>query len=203
MKLKKLAMILDTLRPHPEPTPKLEQYTLLGEDAALFLWTARYDLEDSVVVDLGCGSGRLAIGSALLGASFVVGVDVDLKALKVAKDNALKAGVSHLTSWLLAKVPYLKVKADVVIQNPPFGVQRKGADRDFIECALNLAPIVYSMHKSVEGGRSFISRTVRSLGGTIELLNTVEIRIPALFHYHEKKFKKVKVDIYRFRRANI
>lgn len=191
-------MLLDELMPHPSPKPSMEQYTLLGDDAAHFLWLARRDLEGSVVVDLGCGSGRLAIGAVILGASFAIGVDVDLEALRAARVNAARAGVERSTSWVHARVPELSLRADVVIQNPPFGVQRRGADRAFIECSLRIAPVVYSMHKSVEGSRAFISRLVESLGGRAEVLGTMDIRLPATFNYHVKRFKKVRVDIYRF-----
>lgn len=48
----------------------------------------RYDLEGCKVLDLGCGSGILGIGAALLGAEQIVGCDVDPKAPEVALANA-------------------------------------------------------------------------------------------------------------------
>lgn len=41
------------------------------------------------VLDVGCGSGILAIAAALLGAENCLGVDIDTQAVKVAKENAL------------------------------------------------------------------------------------------------------------------
>lgn len=57
-------------------------------------------LEDSVtagldVLDLGCGSGILAIGAAKLGASHVVAVDIDPIAVKTTIENAEYNGVSE------------------------------------------------------------------------------------------------------------
>ena len=40
------------------------------------------------VLDVGCGSGILAIASLLLGAGSAVGVDIDETAVKTAKENA-------------------------------------------------------------------------------------------------------------------
>jgi len=46
------------------------------------------------VLDYGCGSGILAIGAALLGASAVDAVDIDPAAVQATRDNALRNGVS-------------------------------------------------------------------------------------------------------------
>lgn len=44
--------------------------------------------EDIDVLDIGCGSGILAIASVLLGAKKAVGVDIDSQSVKTAKENA-------------------------------------------------------------------------------------------------------------------
>ena len=46
------------------------------------------------ILDIGTGSGILAIGGLLLGAKSAVGVDIDPTAVKVAAENALLNGVS-------------------------------------------------------------------------------------------------------------
>lgn len=48
----------------------------------------RYLKEGDTVLDVGCGSGILAIASLLLGAGSAVGVDIDETAVKTAKENA-------------------------------------------------------------------------------------------------------------------
>lgn len=50
--------------------------------------------ENSTVLDVGCGSGILAIASLLLGAKEAVGVDIDGLAVKTAKENAELNNVS-------------------------------------------------------------------------------------------------------------
>jgi len=195
-------MLLESLEPHPSPTPKLEQYTITGEDAARFLWLIKDWLEGSVVVDLGCGTGRLTVGAALLGAALAIGVDVDATALNVAKLNASRAGVGDRTSWLRAFIPHLSVKGDIVVQNPPFGVQRRGADKAFIQCALRTAPLSFSLHKRSLRSREFIKGLVKSLGGVAEVVTTLRLRIPHVFSFHEERFRLVEVDVFLFKRGS-
>jgi len=47
----------------------------------------RYTGKFNSVLDVGCGSGILSIAAALLGAEKVFGVDIDPKAVEVAKEN--------------------------------------------------------------------------------------------------------------------
>lgn len=49
----------------------------------------KYTTDSSTVLDVGCGSGILAVASLLLGAKSAVGVDIDEMAVKTAKENAV------------------------------------------------------------------------------------------------------------------
>ncbi len=53
----------------------------------------KYINENSVVADLGCGSGILSIISLLLGAKSAFAVDIDANAVKTAYENASLSGV--------------------------------------------------------------------------------------------------------------
>jgi len=197
---KQLAILLSKVDEHPRPKVSLEQYTLVSEEVSDLLWTieTRFgDISGKVLVDLGCGTGRLAIGSALLGASYVVGVDIDEVALKMAARSAKRLGVESRISWILASVERLDLRADVVIQNPPYGVRKEGADRPFLEAALRIAPIVYSLHKSGRRNRRFLKRFIKDLGGIIDRILPFEVTIRPTFEFHVKKSYKVKVDLYR------
>lgn len=196
-----MEIILQKLDSHPDPSPDLEQYMTPGDVAASLLHLAysHGSVEGKKVYDLGCGTGRLAIGAALLGADEVVGVDIDEEALKVARRNAVKAEVE--VEWKQADVRELEVQeADAVIQNPPFGVQKRGADIEFLKKAIQLGEEVYSIHKGVPKNRDFISQRVKELGGNITNRVEKEFHIPAEFKFHRRDVYRFKVDIYRITR---
>jgi putative methylase len=54
-------------------------------------------------------------------------------------------GFSLPVDFLCADVKnlYLKKKFDVCIMNPPFGIQRKGADRIFLKKAFEISDVVW------------------------------------------------------------
>src|SRR5512136_2393763 len=90
MKLKQLEMTLQHLRGFSRPQAALEQYQTPAPLAARLLYHAlmKGDIEGKRVCDLGCGTGVLAIGAALLGAASVTGVDIDEQSLDSARENA-------------------------------------------------------------------------------------------------------------------
>lgn len=83
MKLKQLEMALQRLSGFSRPNAALEQYQTPAPLAARLLYHAlmKGDIEGKHVVDLGCGTGILAIGAALLGAETVTGFDIDERGL--------------------------------------------------------------------------------------------------------------------------
>ncbi len=195
-----LEMALAEVRPHPSPKPRLEQYTIPPETAAEVLLLAAYTYDDIIgrlVLDLGCGTGRLAIGAALLGASEVVGVDVDEAAVRVAWEDSKKLGVDGVTRWVAADISAVTGRFDTVLQNPPFGVQRRGADRRFLEKALDVGCVVYSIHKAGESNRRFIRRFVSERGGKITRIIPLRMSIPWMFPFHVKRRYVMDVDLYR------
>jgi len=192
------------VEPHPSPKAYLEQYTISTDVAAEVLFTAAYihdDISEKIVADLGCGTGRLAIGAILLDAEEAVGVDIDKAAVKIAKDNAEKLGLKGKTSWVAGDIDVLCGNFHTVLQNPPFGVQRRSADRKFLLKALQLAPRIYSLHKGGESNRAFIKRFIEGHGGKVTGIFPMKLNIPKLFKFHTKRKHEVKVDLYRIVRA--
>jgi len=184
-------------------SPTLEQYPTDSRTAAELLWSAllKGDLREKLVLDLGCGSGRLACGAALLNARYVVGVDISPVLLKEAIRNASKLGVRHRVDFVLAEVPVLCFKGfDTVVQNPPFGVRRRGMDTVFLRSASQHADVIYSIHKRAPRSKEFLEKTAERLNLKIEGIIPVELRIPHLFEFHKKRYKVVEADIVIFRR---
>ncbi|HEX9856154.1 MAG TPA: 50S ribosomal protein L11 methyltransferase [Acidimicrobiia bacterium] len=74
--------------------------------------------DGDVVIDVGCGSGILAIIAAKLGAGHVYGVDQAEDVVEVATSNAVRHGVADMTTFmrgdLFDPLP-LDLKADVII----------------------------------------------------------------------------------------
>ena len=196
---KKLEILLQNIDLHPNPTPSLEQYPIDAKTAANILYFASFtknDILNKIILDLGCGTGRLAIGASILGANKVFGVDIDPIALEIAKNNANRHNCENI-DWIEQDISQYSSKADTILQNPPFGVQTKGSDVIFLKKALELGNVIYSLHKSGDKNRIFLKKTIRELGGKIDSLIELELTIPHQFHFHTKKIHKVKVDLWR------
>ena len=89
-----------------------------------------YVTEDTVMLDVGCGSGILSAAAMLLGAKSVVGVDIDPLAVKVAKENGAMNGFyepaftmlqGNLTDRITGKysVVTANIVADAIIELTP------------------------------------------------------------------------------------
>jgi putative methylase len=169
----------------------LEQYQTPASIASEILFLGYNDVHKKVVIDLGCGTGIFSIGCALLGASKVFGIDIDKKAVEIARRNAAAAGVN--VHFLMKDVCTVKITGDTVVMNPPFGAQKenKNADSVFLKKAIKIAPVVYSIHlkKTIPFLRPFIS----SLKGEIALAKEYSFPIKKTFSFHEKKVKQFEV----------
>ena len=198
--------------PHPSPKAYLEQYTISPEAAAEILFTATYiynDICDKRVIDLGCGTGRLAIAAALLGAKEVVGVDIDKTATKQAAMNAERLHIKTKISWIITDIGTIRGSFDTVLQNPPYGVQKRGADLKFLEKALQIGKRVYSLHKSVKTvGKQkpmpspFLERFIERNDGEIKAISFLLMNVPHMFVFHQKHVHQFPVNLYVIERKN-
>lgn len=174
--IKQLESCLQNLNDFDEPKLELEQYATPPHIAALVLNTIHStydDLEGKFVCDLGCGTGRLSVGSLMCNAAMVFGFDVDRSALELALQNvngAFGDGDDENTASKIyeccerfnfiqadivsgsSDAPWesMNKKFDTIIMNPPFGTkQKQGLDISFLKRAINLAEnVVYSLHKT-------------------------------------------------------
>lgn len=177
------------------PTLKLEQYPVSAKAASELLYMAGFEHDDlkGYVVDLGTGTGRLAIGAALMGAEHVTGVDVDPNALMLARKNAESADVK--VEWVQSSVEKVGGEFETVIMNPPYGTRTVHADIGFLDQALRLAPVTYSIHKS--STRNFLAKYLLRSNHRIDEARSIGMEIPHLFKFHNRKWKTVEVDICR------
>ena len=79
-------------------------------------WLDSTDLSSLRVLDVGCGSGVLAIGALLLGADNAVALDIDHQAITATRRNAAANGVAdRLTTAMSADA--ISGEFDVVVAN--------------------------------------------------------------------------------------
>jgi putative methylase len=185
--------------PRPDdPRARLEQATTPAEAAAdLLLAAVRWDgVEGRSVLDLGSGTGRLAIGAALLGAARVVGVEVDPRLVTVARAAAESAGVR--VEFVASEVSDWDRRADLVVMNPPFGAQRRHADRPFWDRALALAE--QSVHAfALADSRTFIARRAVARGAQVLETEPVVWELARTFPHHTRRRVRLSVDRWAIR----
>jgi len=192
---RQLEIVLSKLKILETPTLRLEQYPVSPEAAAELLYMAGFEHDDleGRIIDLGTGTGRLAIGASLMGSAHVVGVDVDARALELARENAKTAGVK--VKWVQSTIDKLDGTYDTVIMNPPYGTRTIHADTRFLDKAFQIASITYSIHKA--STRTFLDRYVNKSRRRIAETRSMSMKIPHLFSFHARRWKSIEVDLCR------
>ena len=190
-----LERVLQGLDPVPIPKADVEQYATPPGIAAEVVFAARVhgDIEGRSVLDAGCGNGILGIAAKLLGASRVLGVDIDSSAVEVARLNASRIGVE--AEWRKADIRDVREDFDTVLMNPPFGSQRRHADRPFLETSVARGRVVYLfLNPKAE---AFVRRRVESLGGRVTEREAYAFPVPHTFAFHRAEVRHVPVLLFR------
>ncbi len=179
-----LAVALSKLKGFDKPKDALEQYRTDGDTAADLLHKAQLidGIEGKRVADLGAGTGILGIGCLQLGASHVTFVEIDEEAITLLEENLapfaqdrreiIHGGVQH-------------VQADIVVMNPPFGVQRTHADRPFLLAAFSSAPIIYSLH--LAGSEGFLDALCNEHGYARTHTWDYELQLARSMKHHRQR----------------
>lgn len=201
-----LARALETLEDFSDPSPALEQYLTPPEIAAHICHQAR--MQDDLggwVLDLGTGTGMLAIAASLSGAERVLGVDVDADALALARRNAARideAGAHGQLEWLRGDVtrPPISVPDDTtvtVLSNPPFGAHRdnRHADRAFLETVRSIATVSYTIHN--EGSQSFVESFATDAGADVTHAFRAQFPIAKRFDFHTESEAILEAEVFR------
>ncbi|MGA1822258.1 MAG: METTL5 family protein [Thermoplasmatota archaeon] len=203
MRKRKLEMILSSLSDIEDPRRDLEQYPTPVDLVSDILFDAAGsgDVAGRKVSELGCGNGPFSIGAYLLGADEVIGYDIDPRCIRAAQRNADDIMDGPFSSNLTGRIYFRKAdvgdidfkpeRVHTVFMNPPFGSQRKGADRPFIEKAVSMAEIVYSVHNA--NTIDFLRKEIDRKGGTILSEKVYKMKLDNRYPHHTKD--RVFVDV--------
>lgn len=197
-----LATQLAVVAGFEDPVGSLEQYPTPPDLAAHVIHVAdlQGDVEGRTVVDLGTGTGMLALGAALRSPARVVGIELDAAALSTARKNERRVGSTAPIHWIrgdAGRAPVRTTEPTTVVMNPPFGAQdgRRHADRRFLATAAELAEVSYSIHN--EGSREFLEAFAADNGGTITHAYRAEFELERQFDHHTEDRRDVDTEVYR------
>lgn len=185
-----------------DPRADLEQYATPADVAAHVVHRADLegDLRGRTVVDLGAGTGMLALGAAARGPERVLAVEIDEGTLTVARENERTFDPGVAVDWIRgdATRPPLALEGGVtVLSNPPFGAQdgNEGADRAFLAVAADLADVSYTVHNA--GSQAFVEAFTADEGGEVTHAFEAAFAVDRQFAFHTEDRRELAVEIYR------
>ncbi len=197
MKQKELEIYLQKVPSFDRPIVSLEQYQTPANIAAemIFIAYSFGDIKDKVIADLGCGTGILSIGAALMGAKKVIGVDIDPSCIEIAEK--FKEKNSFEISFIVSDVRDISLEVDTVIMNPPFGAQKGNinADRIFLEKSMEISSTIYSLHLTKT--LNFIREMIKTKGREISFKKRYSFPIRRTFFFHEKRVSYQDISLIR------
>lgn len=139
MKLKQLESALSEVKSFENAKLNYEQYITTPHLASQIIFSIENqygDINGSTICDLGIGTGMLSIGSSLMGADLIVGIDIDQDALSQCSEHIDYFDITNielinadckqfLLSYELKKMNLFNenFKFDTIIMNPPFGTK--------------------------------------------------------------------------------
>lgn len=80
-------------------------------------WLDGLDLQGKRIVDYGCGSGILGLAGIMLGARYMMGVDIDPQALYATRQNAERNGITSVQYDVYLPEDTPALHADVLVAN--------------------------------------------------------------------------------------
>lgn len=190
---KQLEIKLSSLKGFGLKKIELEQYQSSSELASFVLLKALFnnDISGKTVADLACGNGIYGIGALLLGAKKAYFLDADKDILSIARENINKSGFQKKAVVICSDVSKFNKKVDTILMNPPFGVHKRKADKEFLLKAFSFSSSVYSLHK-IES-KAFISKISEENGFVVFDVIPIKMAVKKSYSFHTKK--EVSVDI--------
>lgn len=206
---KELIFQIERTETFTDPKIQLEQYTIDATSAVDIIYCAGFEFNDinqKLIVDLGAGTGRLSIASSFFNPIYILSVDIDFNTLYILQKNVKKLNLERKIFPICADVKHFDISKIVLlrnlkittIMNPPFGVQKKTADRKFLECAFLFSDVIYSVHLANKKVHNFISNFVRKNNWLIDYVFPFDMLLEKSFQFHKYKTKQIKVNVYRF-----
>ncbi|KKF39543.1 RNA methyltransferase [Halorubrum saccharovorum] len=197
-----LATKLGVVAGFEDPSAALEQYPTPPDLGAhvVHLADLHGDVDGRTVLDLGTGTGMLALAAALRGPARVFGVELDRGALSTAIENERRIAASAPVHWLQGDATRLPLDVPdpvTVVMNPPFGAQdgNRNADRGFLATASRVAAVSYSVHNA--GSREFVEAFAADNGGDVTHAFAADFQIEAQFDHHTDAARDIDAEVYR------
>lgn len=197
-----LATKLGVVAGFERPDAALEQYPTPPELAAhvVHLADLHGDVDGRTVLDLGTGTGMLALAAALRGPARVFGVELDRDALTTATANQRRVAASAPVHWIQADATRLPLDVPdpvTVVMNPPFGARdgNRNADRGFLATASRVAAVSYSVHNA--GSEAFVEAFAADNGGEVTHAFAADFAIDARFDHHTEESEEIDAEVYR------
>ncbi|MFB6081389.1 MAG: METTL5 family protein [Halanaeroarchaeum sp.] len=205
MRKRDLERRLSAVSGFSNPILEHEQYVTPSPIAAHLVHLAALhgDL-DGPVVDLGTGTGVLAIATSLAGAGRVLGVELDDAALDVARENETTIDPPTPIDWVrgdATRAPVCTTEATVVM-NPPFGAHRgnRHADRAFLAATVDLASVSYSVHNA--GSEAFVESFAADNGGEVTHAFRADVSLPKDYDHQSEAERTISTEVFRIEWAD-
>lgn len=193
-----LTQKLSRLDGFEEPDIELEQYVTPPQLAADMIHAAHMqgDIEGREVLDLGTGTGILAIGAALAGAGKVIAVEKDTDALEAARGNARDAGVEEIIEFVEEDATGFEGSLDTCVMNPPFSVHSEFLE-EFLRAAFSASDAVYSLGPRDDS----IKELARSCGHEVLGVEDYSIGLESSYGFHTEEVRETEVRLIATRRT--
>lgn len=198
MRKKKIEIIISKLKSYEFPKVELEQYETPSNVISEIVSEINLinSLNQKRILEIACGTGKFSIALAFFNPKMIIAFDIDKDAIKIAKSNydSIK-DIYNLSSvfFLVADVKKVnfRKKFDLVIMNPPFGIQGKIKDIEFLEFAFKNSNFVVSIHPN---GKNliFFERFGKKFNFKLIRYKKIIFRIRRLFSFHRKKEKRIE-----------
>ncbi|ROR01631.1 50S ribosomal protein L11 methyltransferase [Desulfosoma caldarium] len=108
-----------------------------------WIWRGRLFFDEARVLDVGCGTGILALVAAKLGARWCVGVDVAREAIGRSRENSEANGLQERVNWVHGSIEAIGGTFHTVVANVPWACWEALFD-NIVDCVAEGGALVAS-----------------------------------------------------------